>query len=68
MFCKVYVLSLLSALREYIPYMSDEEVAEILYYGEEPDAITVWGWEVRKAARETILARQFGEAYGRQKK
>ena len=48
--------------------MSDDEVLEILFYGMEPDAHTVWGWEVRKAARESLVAKQFRDAFSRQKK
>ena len=63
----LYILALLEALEEYIPYMSEDEVAGILFGGEEPDAVTVWGWEVRRATRRAILARQFREAERRQK-
>ena len=58
---------MLTALEEYLPYMSDGEIASILFGGESPDAITVWGWEVRRAVRQAVMARQFMEAYDRQK-
>lgn len=63
-----FALSLLVALEEYLPFMSDDEIREILYYGMEPDALTVWGWEVRKSARMEKVLRRFRDAYGRQKK
>lgn len=65
---EIYALSLLAALEEYLPYMSEEEIRAILYYGMEPDSLTVWGWELRKTARRSELARRFRDAYGRQKK
>ena len=64
----IYVLSLLWALEEYIPFMSDDEIMHILLCGEEPDALTVWGWEVRKSVRDARLARAFRDAQTRQKK
>ena len=67
MYFEIYALSLLAALEEYLPYMSDDEIREILFFGIEPDALTVWGWEVRKSARREDIARRFREAYGRQK-
>ena len=67
MYFEIYALSLLAALEEYLPYMSDDEIREILFFGIEPDALTVWGWEVRKSARRSEVARRFREAYGRQK-
>lgn len=67
MYFEIYALSLLEALEEYLPYMSDDEIRAILFYGIEPDALTVWGWEVRKSARCSEVARRFREAYGRQK-
>lgn len=64
----IYAISLLSALEEYLPYMSDDEIRGILYYGIEPDAFTVWGWEMKKSARNSSVERRFRDAYGRQKK
>ena len=64
---EIYALSLLMALEEYLPYMSDDEIRGILYFGIEPDALAIWGWEVWKRARGEDVARRFREAYGRQK-
>lgn len=65
---KIYVLSLLFALEEYLPYMSDDEVADIVFCGEEPDALTVWRWEARRSAHKAVLERRFTDAFSRQKK
>lgn len=58
----IYIVSLLTRFERYLPFMSEEELMRLLEYGEEPDAMTISVWEIRKSERdarlEKVLRRQ----------
>ena len=64
----LYIVSLLVAFEEYLRYMTDEELAVLLYYGEWPTARKIAEWELRKMSREALLRKRFNTAYERQKR
>ena len=47
----LYVLSLLKALEDYIPYMSEEEIFDILLGGIELSPLSIVVWEMKKKGR-----------------
>lgn len=64
----LYVLSLLSAYEDYLPFMTDEQILGILVWGREPDALSVAVWEMnRRKWRERSAEGRIEEALLRQK-
>ena len=64
----IYIVFLITAFSEYLPYMTKEEVERMVLRGEWPDADEMSVWKLRKLNREMQLREVFGNAYGHQKK
>ena len=62
-----FTLSLLAALEEYIPYMSQADLIDILEFGAVPSASKIRLWELRKERDGDIVQRAVCEAIARQK-
>lgn len=63
----LYGITLLTAFGRYLPYMTEEEIIGLLFYGREPDSMAISVWEIKRRASETRLACQFSAAYARMK-
>lgn len=63
----VEALTLLIALEDYIPFMTEEELLTILWYGKKPDNSAICTWELKRQVREQALERRLKSALSRQK-
>ena len=59
---------MLIAFEEYLRYMTDDELASLLFYGEWPTSRKIAEWELRKISREALLRKRFNTAYEGQKR
>ena len=60
---EIFALSLLGFLEDYLPYMTEDEVAEILLYGIVPDGMKIAVWDIRRRQREEMLYGMFNDAF-----
>ncbi len=60
---EIFALSLLCFLEDYLPYMTEEEVAGILLYGFVPDGMQIAVWDIRRRQREEMLDGMFNDAF-----
>lgn len=68
MYYDIYTLSLLAALEEYIPFMSEDDVLEILVGGVTPEPIKILAWEAMRTRRFEAFNERYKKALLGQKK
>ena len=62
-----YTLSLLSSLEVYLPYMTEEEIADILRYGVAPSPWQIREWESMRERDGGRVEKAIKTAISRQK-